>query len=260
MTTFADFLLRNSVLSSGSLPLVHTTRAYHLREIQQKNLLEVSDCDVFVGEKLNYFFVGRPGYKFSETGGEGAYWEFPCCFIFDFSAVGDPRRIFPFDSGAFRKGKYPNYIKMMKMEDFDVAEVTDAPARIIGAFFGSPARYFQLQAKAEEQFIREYSLGVMDAELRALHRLATDKSDLKFDDRRFCIEVQGQKGIDLSVSKPLAVVAPSDYFDDSTFRRHITEKWEAEPIPYPIYPLSVSNAYAQIYERVHEFYKTRGLL
>lgn len=257
---FGEFLLRNSVVGANALPLVHSTPAYHLRSFQTNNLLQATPCDVFVGENLNYFFVGRPAYKFRTEAREAEYWEYPCCFIFDFSAVQDVRRIFPFDSGAFHRKKYPKYINMMDKNVFEVADVAGATGKIIGAFFGSASRYFQLQSKSRDAFIGEYSLNVMDAELKALHKLSTETNAMSFDDRRFTIEVQSSSELDLTVTRPLAVVAPSDYFENADFRRHVIETWQAEPISYPIYPLSVANCYGQIYERVFEFYKSRHLL
>lgn len=260
MKTLAEFLLRNSVQAGGNLPLVHSTPAYHLRSFLDCNELSVSPCDVFANEKLNYFFVGRPAYKYVSQESEAAYWEYPCCFIFDFSTVTDIRRVFPFDSGAFSRKLYPNYIQMMPMESFNVGAIADAPAKIVGAFFGSPQNYFGLNPKAEKEFVREYSLTAMDAEIKALHRLSTERSAATFDDRRLTIEVQTGQSLDLAIQRPMAVIAPSQYYDDPDFRKHVVEVWGAEPISYPVFSLSIANVYAQIYERVQQFYTRKGIL
>lgn len=255
-----EFLMRNSVIDGGGLPLVHSTKAFHLRSLQDNNTLIAHDCDVFEGEKLNYFFMGRPAYKTETEEAESAYWEFPCCFIFEFAAIGDIRRIFPFDSGAFARERYPNYLKMMKPEAFEVSSVADAPGRIIGAFFGSPRRYFDMKAVGEDDFHANHLLKPMDMEIKALHRLSLEKSATSFDDRRLTIEVQSGSDVDLTVTQPLAVIAPSEFFEDDAFRTHVETVWRATPISYPVFSLNVKSAYGQIYAKVHEFYQARGLL
>ncbi len=43
MPIIKDFLSRNSVVGVDTLPLVHTTRAFHLRSFQAENKLADSD-------------------------------------------------------------------------------------------------------------------------------------------------------------------------------------------------------------------------
>jgi hypothetical protein len=85
MSTFSEFLLRNTVRVSSVLPLVHTTPAFHLEKMWQSNQIVANPCDVFEGEDLSYFFVGRPAYKYKNDGSEAEDWELPCCFVFEFS-------------------------------------------------------------------------------------------------------------------------------------------------------------------------------
>jgi len=255
-----QFLSKNTIFGAGSLPLVHSTKAYHLRSLAQTNVLQATECDVFINDKLNYFFVGRPAYKTRAEEAQSPYWQFPCCFIFEFSMIGDVRRMFPFDSGAFARKRYPSYTAMMELEQFDVGKVSDAPEKIIGAFFNTPQRYFELKPKGKEEFIGQYALGAMDMEIKALHRLSLEESATNFDDRRLTIEVQSGSDVDLTVTNPLAVVAPSEFLDDPDFRRQVVEVWNATPISYSVGPLNVANSYGQIYEKVGEFYRQRGYL
>jgi hypothetical protein len=224
------------------------------------NKLIATECTVFKPDKLSYFFVGRPAYKYKSTDDEAEYWELPCCFIFDFSVVTGIKRIFPFDSGAFRDGLFPPYINQIPLEHYESSEAPDAPSKIIGAFFGDAKSYFALAPKSETSFNAEFSPGVFDAELKALHRLSREKSPKKFDDRRLTIEMQSTDDLDLRVTNPLAVIAPSPYFDDPSFLAHVEYTWKAVPLPYPTFSLSVNQYYSSIYERVDSFYKTLGLL
>lgn len=79
---------------------MHTARALHIQEFWQTNKIKVTECNLFE-EDIAYFFVGRPSYKHKTDFTESEYWELPVCFILEFSAVEDIRRVYPFDSGAF---------------------------------------------------------------------------------------------------------------------------------------------------------------
>jgi hypothetical protein len=258
MANFVEFLKRNTVKKAGVLPLVHTTRAQHLRKVMQSDRIVAGPCDVFKGLNLNYFFVGRPAFK-RDINDEAEYWQLPSCFIFEFSAI-KFQRVFPFDTGGFARKLYPDYIREYELADFEASSVPDAPARIIGAFFGTASRYWNLNAKDKAAFETEFSLDVFDDPIRALHKLSTDSTRIECDDRRFVVEAQSTNDIDLKVVKPLAVVAPSSYFDNLEFRNKVTQEWRAVPLDYALHPLSVNQYYGIIYERVFQFYKTKNLL
>lgn len=259
MDSFAQFLQRNSVVAGPGLPVVHTTRAQHLRAIRSTGVIKTTDCDVFLNEKLSYFFVGRPAYKPFSDSNEPEYWELPSCLIFSFEQLGDIRRIYPFDSGAFSKGAYPSYMGTDR-DFFEVGGVDGAPQKIVGAFFGTAANYLSLKPKESTAFATEFSLSVLDSEIHALHKLARARHPGAPDDRRFTIEIQKDQDLDLSVSTPLAVVAPNVYYDEPNFRNHVENVWGATFIGYPTYPLSSQSYYGMIYERVFGLYQRMGLL
>lgn len=262
MPSLAEFLKRNTIEPGNTLPLVQSVSAYHLaKRIGPNDSIVATECDVFEGEKLNYFFVGRPAYKVDAKDASPAEWELPCCFIFEYQAIGGIKRIFPFDSGAHHLKRFPNYIGMMEINEFEVSSINDAPARIIGAYFGDARSYFDLKPKSERAFTEEFGLGPLDAEVRAVHKLALDgREEEMFDDRRLAIEIQSDAHVDLTVTKPLAVILPSIYLDDADIRDAIETRWGAEAITYPIMSLSIKNYYGTIYEKVLTFYEARGYL
>jgi hypothetical protein len=135
-----------------------------------------------------------------------------------------------------------------------------AASRIIGAFFGDVASYFRFKCKDNEKFQSEFSLGVFDAEIKALHRLAREKSPASFDDRRFSIEIQTTDTLDLTILNPLALIAPITYFDDASFRNCVETKWKCAPIGYPIFTLNSNQYFYAVYERVEQFFMSRGYL
>jgi hypothetical protein len=264
MSSLADFLMRNSAVKSGPLPLVHTTQAYNLEDIMSASAISTRQCDVFK-EKLSYFFVGRPAYK-KELSNEAAEWELPICFIFSYD-VSNAKRIFPFDSGAYEKRMFPSFIQMMNRESFNVSSAPNAPERIIGTFFGSPANYFRLKTQDEDTFAARFSLGVFDAEIRALHRLiiktgkppdhSTDYK--KIDDRRFTIEVQFTSDKILQKKELLAVVLPEPYFLDPKVTKYF-RALGAQLISYQVHPLNPNLYYAIVYEKLYDFFRRKKFI
>ena len=250
MSILSDFLLRSNAVAKGTLPLVHTTRALHLKTICASNRIVPASCDVFKGQDLTYFFMGRPAYKYHSTELEAEYWQLPCCFVFEFSSVQKIDRIFPFDSGAFKRGRYPGYINEMELNDFEASAAPDAASKIVGAFFETTSRYFRLTNKGQEEFEKEFQLGVFDAEIKALHRLSREKSAELFYDRRFSIELQSSEVLDLTLKTPLAVIVPMTYLDDRDFRDQLESGWKCIPLGYPTYAFNSHHHYYAIYERV----------
>ena len=118
MTALSQFLERNQITKARPLPLVHTTETYYLKKIVETGQIKAQRCNVFMGENLSYSFVGRAAYK-CDSQQEAEYWELPTCLVFDFFIQG-AKRILPIDSGAFSAKRYPNFINMMDLQDFDV--------------------------------------------------------------------------------------------------------------------------------------------
>lgn len=260
LTNLGNFLSRNSVQLAKELPLIHSTQAFHVRSIMKSQRIIANACDVFLSEKLNYFFVGRPAFKPQDNGSQAEHWQLPCCFIFEFSAIAPIKRIFPFDSGAFSGRRYPKYINDLQLDDFEINNVPNAPQRIIGAFFGTSEAYMRISPKGKVEFEKEFTLQVLDHDIRALHKLAGDSSHSGFDDRRITIEVQSPADVDLNISRPLAVILPNLYLADKAVREFIEVELKAQPIGYPTHPLSQSTYYSSIYEAVWEFYRSKEIL
>ncbi|MBD9541303.1 hypothetical protein IB276_17750 [Ensifer sp. ENS04] len=251
---FKEFLKKNSIVPSGELPLVHSTPAYRLESIISNDEIVPSKCDVFE-TPLTYFFVGRPAYKVSGSNGEAEYWELPACFIFEYTMVKVPDKVFPFDSGAFHHGRMPSYVSVMNRDEFDVHEIVDAPTKIIGAYFPDLAAYMKGQPKDTGTFQKEFTLGVFETEAKALHRLSLERHNSRVDDRRLSVELATSETFDLKIDRPLAVIAPDEYFADAQFSSKVTGDWGAVPISYPLSSLSTDQYYGLIYDRIETFYR-----
>jgi hypothetical protein len=254
MTALLQFLKRNQITKAHPLPLVHTTEAYFLKKIIASGKIEARPCNVFRNEKLSYFFVGRAAYK-RDLHQEAEYWELPTCIVFSFFVNG-ARRIYPFDSGAFRAKRYPRFVNMMNMDDFEVATDHEAPHKIIGTFFGNTRNYYRLAARPKDQFESKFDVEVLDEEMKALYKLILVK-DKKFDDRRFAIEMQFNHDVDLQDKSPILAILPETYLSDDKYITKI-RSLGTEVLTYPVYPLRKEYYYYSIYEKLDQFYSSRG--
>lgn len=255
MSRLGEFLQKNSVCATADLPLVHTTPARSLRDIMASKSLSPTECPVFTGEQLVYLFYGKPSYKVGGTTQKN--WLMPVCFLMTIESLRSIKRIFPFDSGAFRSGRHPDYIKTFHMGEFEVSGIYD-PSKIVGAFFETIKDYFQLKPREESHFRSEHSLSVMDHEILALRDLAGDTSLTGIDDRRFCIEIQTEDEIYLTPSNVQAVILPYDYFEDASVVQFVETYLQATPLPYDCFSLTSAEHTAIIYAKVLEFMRLKG--
>lgn len=255
MSPLLKFLARNSIDKSKTLPLVHTCEAYFLKHIFQDKCIRTHPCDVFIGENLLYTFVGRPAYK-KEISLEPEYWELPACLILEYDLHGS-KYVFPFDTGAFDKNKYPSFVNMMKMMDYDVSSDPEAVQKLIGSFFIDPINYYRTKARDLSEFINRYSVDVLDEEIKALHTLVTTRMPRTPDDRRASIEVSFDTELSLANRKVLAVVFPEIYLQSDAFMSYVEDELKATPISYPIYTQNVNFYFSCIYLLVEQFYRQK---
>jgi len=258
MTKFRDFLNRNSVSPVDSaLPLVHATKSYNIESFISRGSLSASICEKY-NEKLLYFFYGRPSYRYNKKYDTSELWELPTCFIFDNIVDLSPVRTLPFDSGAHIDKRYPSYLQTIPLEKFE-CDQKDAPQRVISAIFGSIESYIQGKPKSESTMKTEYQLGVLDAEVLAVRKLADDATPANFDDRRMSIEIHTSKDIEFSTNPPSAVILPTAYLKEDRVRNAIHE-WGAEPINYDTYSLSMDLYFGIIFDKFAHYCRSKGII
>ena len=255
MSALFDFLQKNQIEKASALPAVHSTEAYFIKKFMASGRIQPSPCDFFPGEKLSYFFVGRPAFK-RLADLESEYWELSICFIVDYRAI-KRKRVFPFDTGAFKAGRYPNFITMMDLNDFAVERDSEAVEKIIGTFFGTNKSYYLLKSRGSADFESRFDVGVLDEEVKALHKLITLKHSA-LDDRRFAIELQTEHDVALVKEQVLAIVLPESYLENSRVVQFIERDLNAKILTYPVFPLNKNYYYWTIYERVDHFFKQAG--
>jgi hypothetical protein len=243
-----DFLNTANLGISDVPALVHSTPAANIYNIAEHRRIRIFNCDVFSGEKLCYLFVGRPAFKWTiET--DASYWQCPLVFVFrDLSGI-PIKRIHPFDSAAFVRKRFPEYITMFPLNRFELGAEKSIIPKLIAAFHGDLDRYMRGDSLSLDAIKAQFSLTPRHQEIEALIRLYNDRSARKHDDRRSCIEIQISHDLNLSGGNLLGVVLPDAYKSDVELIETL-RALDCKIEPYDIYPLRVDSYYSQIYDLV----------
>ena len=133
----------------------------------------------------------------------------------------------------------------------------EAVEKIIGTFFGTNRSYFLLKSCSQADFDARFDVGVLEEEIKALHKLITLKHEA-LDDRRFAIEIQTENEFALVKDQVLAVVLPENYIENSRVVQFVEKDLNAKLLTYPLYPLKKDYYYYAIYERVDHFFRQAG--
>jgi hypothetical protein len=255
MSRFWDFL--NHVKDEpGKLPLIHNTDLYYFREIRNQETLLPTDCNVY-GEKLLYFFYGRPSYRpHSNKNTVNAKSLLPVCLVMSRNLLPTAVRIMPFDTGAFsRSMMHPPMHESMRKEEFQLALSAEAPMRVVNMFYGGERRYFDSRPLP---FIDKYE-PYEDLELDSYFRLLHHRSNTEFDDRVSAIEVQLADPVGLSGCIHAAIL-PKPYLDLPGIVDQV-ERWGGVAIPYHVkeefIPIEVQGS---IFQRLNDFMESEGFL
>lgn len=255
--SLSEFLTNKNLSGNLTLPWVHSASAAKIFDLLEEGKLLAMDCDVFKGEKLVYFFVGRPAYKMKAVDAPSE-WELPVVFVVRFDKPPPIKRVFPFDSGAFQKGRMPSYISMFPIGAYELSSDMAMAGRLVSFYFKTQKRYFDRHAAGEQEMREEHSLDITHDQILALGKLYRDRDTSKLDDRAAAIEVQIAEGIPLDKTNVLGVVVPTEYKRHKGMHqalKELTPNVEA----YDIMPLGTEAHYGLVYECVKRIYKKSGI-
>lgn len=205
-----DFLKNSNLAVPKSPPWVHSTPSAKLIPILREEKLLAVRCTVFKGEKLCYLFVGRAAYKAKDALNPEP-WQLPSVFVMRFSSPPPIKRIHPFDTGAFHKGRMPDYLSMFELDDFNVGSDQDQIGRLISLYFDTPRRYIDRNALDQEKLKDEHLLNMSHSKVLAVSKLYKEGSTKNCDDRAAVIELQVEQDIPLKKENLLGVVIPEEY-------------------------------------------------
>jgi hypothetical protein len=190
-------------------------------------------------------FVGRPAYKVKSQE-DPRYWELPIAFVTRFDQALTFKRVFPFDSGAFKRGMLPRSVAGFGIENFDISGDHGLIQKFVGTFFGDNSRYLQVKPHARDLMDGRHNLGPRLMEVDALVELYNLPRTDNLDDRSSAIEVQLDHDRQLGDGDLLGIVLPSEYRRDRDIvaaLKGLTNKIRY----YDVMPVNTAGYYAQIY-------------
>jgi hypothetical protein len=237
------------------LPLVHTTDVYRVVNAMEDGYLDPPPCDLFVGEPLLYLFYGRPSYRVnSKEEATSLQHYLPICLIFRTGTIAPIKRIFPFDSGAYRKDLYRDALHhAMDLEDFLLEEDHGTPGRVIPLFFGAVQAYLDATPHAS------VSLDRTELEAISYHALISQRLSNSIDNRVSGIELQFEGRLDINGAVE-AIVLPDTLAESRDFAVAL-RKMDIVPLPYSQRDRMRPSEYVTtIFDVCYAYYKKIGLI
>ena len=244
------------------LPLTHITTMYGFRSIMTGMTLDPTECEVFK-ENLLYLFYGRPSYRASQIAASELNWNLPVGFILKPTAIRSIKRVFPFDSGAFAKGRYGRIFHQdSKIRSFELKPQLVSAAKYTSAFYSGNAHYYRGKSDAALE------LGNFDFELQGLsylaeksgRQIATD--EIGTDERASAVEIQTAEQLSIKEGL-LGLIVPETLLANTAFADAV-DRWELDShkiITYIEVLGPGSEAWVgTFYEKVEELYRREGFL
>jgi hypothetical protein len=241
----------------SDLAWCHSTDVFALQQIIRRGELRAMEpCDVF-GERLSYFFYGRPAYKRTCAASIRTTARAPVVIMMSSDILASRKRVFPFDTGAFDQGKYSAWLhESMELRDFDLTRLVDSPRRYVPSFYASNWDYLRLKPRLPTVPYSDYY------QVEALVSMINDTDGSRADDRRLAIELQIEKPIAFAWPQVRALILPRDLESTSYLSsflagpgRGVEVRW------FDVAPLKLATEYQALLEHLAlEFHKDWRLL
>lgn len=232
------------------LPLMHSCECFDSRNIFESGQIEARSCKVF-GEKLLYFFYGKPSYpvgeKIKENRTDIEYC--PVCFIVSLDEI-EIYKVFPFDTGAFKANRYAEFLhRNMRLDDFELTSSRSGIQEYIQIFFGNNQNYIQGEAIIKN---------VLESPcVKALVSILNATSNTSFDERANTVEVISHKSILLKDAVE-CVILPENLLRDSCIEEYLSKNGISH-MEYTVRKLTAPSRYNEVvFDRAMEYIKKRG--
>lgn len=254
-------IVTDAVPVAGALPLIHITDAYRIETIVNSAELTPTDCEFF-GQRLLYFFYGRPAYKTRREENSNLLFDFPIVFALRPDAnIGQPHRAFPLDTGAFYRGMYKSHFhKDMALDRLSIESTNEGLRKYLGLFYESNFDYYVGRAT------KNVEIRPTEFELQGLHELARQptspsvSSRTPFDERASSVEVQFTAPVTLT-GNVLAVILPGVFLGEADIRSRIDAIDPAHLETYDtMHGLGPQGVAAIIYDRLLSVYRREGIV
>ncbi|RYZ92220.1 MAG: hypothetical protein EOP06_04875 [Proteobacteria bacterium] len=243
------------------LPLIHITDAYSFVTILSPKKLEPQQCDVF-GEPLTYLFYGRPAYRTKHQGDNFLSANLPVAMVFHPGMLSSIiKRVFPFDSGAFKLNLYSNFFhRRSELNDFELDGSMENAKKIVAYFYRSNEEYFHGGSR------KNVEIPPFQFEAEGIFELARTSAgaqgDGKFkpDLRSSSIEIQTDGVIDINDAL-LALIIPQIFLDEENTKQFIDDISPKYIETYSgIHNISNESITGILFEKIHRIYKKEGII
>lgn len=233
------------------LNIVHSAPGESFVRILESKLLKATACQFFHGEQILYFFVGRPGYKTSIVHNP-SYWQLPSVFVFPTLVNTNPARVFPFDTGAFKQGRYKDILGVSDVSEFQISPDYRSVEKLISVFFESLGAYNRGNPKPYREMRDLVGENTRNYVPLALSKLQNFQFNELIDDRARLIELQYTEDVSLRENPPKAIICCEEWKRDAQVISAISSLG-CDVEFYPIFPLDTQAYYAKIYELASAF-------
>jgi hypothetical protein len=244
---FRDFVAGASP-AAPTLPLVHLTYMRNLPELIAKNSIPATDCDVYK-TNLCYFFYGKPAYQTKGDRASKLLPEAAVCLVLRTELLPEPRRVYPFDTGAFIEGRYGSYMpEKAELVDFELEPARESAARLVSLFYGNNQNYFRGEVATTKQ------LSALDYAAHTYRSLAASETSTDFDERCCTCELQFERDIPLGDGVLESIALPDRAYEDPALRKHCDEVWRIKPILYRLMRTSIKARTNVIFEKIGDYF------
>lgn len=229
------------------LPSTHSTQCHNVENVLRQKAIKLTYCKV-LEDNLAYFFYGKASFKASPYSGEAVsnYMFSPVCFIVDTAKL-KAKRIFPFDSGAFKGNRYESYFPPnAKIEEFELISDVNLIPKFIKLFYGDNEAYIKGECLHLEDAEAYNATFFLNEFLRASGRLP-------FDERSRTVEIVVGEDVILSNSVR-AIIMPAPFQRNREFQKFHTNNPNIEIISYDVhYPRDPYLANDTIFKEVIKY-------
>lgn len=236
MTVKLRDLVRTYNADQGdALPAMHTTKFKLFRSMVGKREISLyaDPTSTFI-EPLLYLFYGRPSFRILRRSSENKDIVSPICIIVSLGALVDLKRIYPFDTGGYKK--YATKVAgLLPLKAFELYSAKENAVKFALLFFANSRNYVD-GGSCDKDGLRPIISKCAAAQQFVQLRECVYHADAEYDDRAFTIELQIDTPLVLNTSTVEAVVLPRQRLDekvnDKTLETWIEDEWDAEPLCY----------------------------
>ncbi len=240
------------------LPLLHSCSGYSFREIIKSRKLSTHKCDVFTDKNYLYTYYGIPSYRQMKKDATGYLAFFPVCFVIDYDKVPAPKKLHPFDTGAFEKlnefrSKY--FHPEMKLSNFELdPDIRDA-MKVVQRYFSTNLNYMNKQCQ-----LRKSEIDAMHFEEHSYISVIEDESNGTLDSRVSTIEFIHDSEIKLTSDSVKHIILPERFLDNKETSEIIKGELGIEhPDTYLIVKGNPNEFFGVVYNSYLDFVNNNGI-